>query len=211
MSELNYGPNGGLVYALDYFASHLSFLQTHLDSYTDDYILFDCPGQIELYTHLDTFQTITAFLQREGYHVCAIYCLDSLFVSDHSRLIAGIMMCLSVMVQLELPHINVLTKCDQLQDKSQLEEFCTPDVRTVLDGVRGVVGLPARYAKLNEAIAELVEQYSMVSFVPLDLSDEDSIDVLLQHVDNALGYGEDVEPHSPHDEHEVEVEPGQGE
>ena len=211
MSELSYGPNGGLVYALDYFASHLSsFLQQRLDSYSDDYLLFDCPGQIELYTHLDTFQLISRYLQREGYAIVAVYLVDSLFVTDASRLIAGAMMCLSVMTQLELPHINVLTKCDQLSDKSVLERYTDPDIATVLSDLRSLPGLPAKYSRLSEAIGGLLEQYSMVSFLPLDLSDEESIDVLLMHVDNAVQYGEDVEPQEPDDEHEVDVQPGQG-
>ena len=176
-------------------------------------VVHNCPGQIELYTHLDTFQIICRYLQREGYSVCALYCIDSLFITDQSRIISGVMMCLSVMTQLELPHINVLTKCDQLQDKSQIDAVCNPDMEEVLGGLRsggeGVGG--GKFARLNEAIAVLIEQYSMVSFIPLDLSDEESIDVLLMHIDNAIGYGEDVEPQEPKDEQEVEVEPGDGE
>ena len=39
MESLDYGPNGGLVYALDYLASHLSFLSNQLHDYPDDYLL----------------------------------------------------------------------------------------------------------------------------------------------------------------------------
>lgn len=40
----------------------------------------------------------------------------------------------------------------------------------------------------------------MVSFVPLNPEDEDSISVLLQQIDNAIQYGEDVEPKEPHED-----------
>ena len=30
------------------------------------------------------------------------------------------------------------------------------------------------------------------------------------HIDNALGYGEDVEPQEPDDAQEVDVQPGEG-
>ena len=164
MSELSYGPNGGLVYALDYFASNLNFLQEQLDAYTDDYLIMDCPGQVELYTHLDTFQRISHYLEQQGYHVVALYCLDSLFVTDSARFIAGCCMCLSVMTQLELPHINVLTKVDQLTDLAPLQRLTDPDLTTVLADLRSTPSLPPRYSRLNEAIASLLEQYSMVSF-----------------------------------------------
>ncbi len=40
----------------------------------------------------------------------------------------------------------------------------------------------------------------MVTFVPLNINDEDSISVALQHVDNAIQYAEDEEPKEPKDD-----------
>ena len=34
----------------------------------------------------------------------------------------------------------------------------------------------------------------MVNFLPLDITDEDSVGLILSHVDNAIQYGEDTEP-----------------
>jgi len=45
-----------------------------------------------------------------------------------------------------------------------------------------------------------IDDYNMVTFLPLNISDEDSISVLLQQVDNAMQYGEDEEPKEPNDE-----------
>lgn len=39
----------------------------------------------------------------------------------------------------------------------------------------------------------------MVSFIPLNIKDEDSISLVLAHIDNAIQYGEDVEPKEPKD------------
>ncbi len=39
----------------------------------------------------------------------------------------------------------------------------------------------------------------MVSFMPLDVTDEDSVGAVLSHIDNALQYGEDEEPKEPKD------------
>ena len=38
-----------------------------------------------------------------------------------------------------------------------------------------------------------IDDYSLVSFVPLDLTKEDSIAYMLQHVDGAIQYGEDAD------------------
>lgn len=50
-----------------------------------------------------------------------------------------------------------------------------------------------KYQKLNNALAQIIEDFSMVQFVPLDNTDEESITNVLLHVDNAIQYGEDLE------------------
>lgn len=52
--ELKYGPNGGLVYCMEYLIENIDWLMDELQEFAEDsFILFDCPGQIELYSHLD--------------------------------------------------------------------------------------------------------------------------------------------------------------
>lgn len=46
-------------------------------------------------------------LHNLGFAVCGVYLVDSIFVTDASKLIAGNLMALSAMIHLELPHINV--------------------------------------------------------------------------------------------------------
>lgn len=38
----------------------------------DDYLIFDCPGQIELYSHVTVFRTLTSYLKRNGWNICAV-------------------------------------------------------------------------------------------------------------------------------------------
>ena len=58
--------------------SNLSHSQAYGD---EDYLVFDCPGQIELYSHLSMFKTFVDFLKADGWSVCIVYCLDCHFVS----------------------------------------------------------------------------------------------------------------------------------
>lgn len=222
MEELEYGPNGGLVYCMEYLVDNISWLEDQMDDYPDDYVIFDCPGQIELYTHLPVMKSIVECLERLGFSMCAVYLIDSLVISDASRFIAGSLMCLSAMVQLELPHINVLSKCDMVPDKKKLDQFLDPDVEDVIgmlnyeariehgtvyqgegEDEQAVAAAPkpaAGLLKLNEAVGGLLMDYSMVAFQPLDISDEDSVWTVLAHIDNAMQYGEDLEPTEPRDE-----------
>ncbi len=42
--SLRFGPNGGLVFCMEYFANNFDWLEESLGHVEDDYILFDCPG-----------------------------------------------------------------------------------------------------------------------------------------------------------------------
>lgn len=222
VEELNYGPNGGLIYCMEYLLEHLSWLSDAIADYGDDYLIFDCPGQIELYTHLPLMPRLANFLTRQaGYSLCAIYLLDALFVTDASRFASGALMCLSAMVQLELPHVNILSKGDLVPSKKTLKRFLDPDMETLMEQLAGEgealrdaskVGAAASAAAsakpsslalrgknlaLSRALATLVTQYSMVNFFPLDLTDEESVSLCMQHIDRATAYGEDLEPKEP--------------
>ena len=39
----------------------------------EDYLLLDCPGQIELYSHVPVMKAVAGLLSREGFNVCAVY------------------------------------------------------------------------------------------------------------------------------------------
>ena len=44
-NTLQFGPNGGLVFCMEYFANNFDWLENCLGHVEDDYILFDCPGK----------------------------------------------------------------------------------------------------------------------------------------------------------------------
>ena len=43
--ELSFGPNGALVFCMEYLVQNLDWLHEQLSEGEDDYFLFDCPGQ----------------------------------------------------------------------------------------------------------------------------------------------------------------------
>ena len=58
-------------------------------------------------------------MQTLGYKVAASYLLDAQFIQDTPKFFSGVMSALSAMIQLEIPHINVLSKCDLLSESTQ--------------------------------------------------------------------------------------------
>ncbi|XP_064391742.1 GPN-loop GTPase 3-like [Halichondria panicea] len=196
--DIKLGPNGGLIFCLEYLVQNLDWLQEQIgDGGDDDYYIFDCPGQIELYTHLPVMKQIVDRLQKWDFRLCGVFLLDSQFLIEASKFFAGSMTALSAMVTLELPHVNVLSKMDLLDenDRKEVDRYLDPDPTSLLADLN--TSMSKKYHKLNKAIATILSDYGLVQFMPLDINDEDNIGNILLYVDSAIQYGEDLEVHVP--------------
>ena len=195
VEEDDLGPNGGLVQAMEYLVEDgQDWLEDKLAEFCDDdYLVFDCPGQIELYSHVPAIKVLVDILRRNDFIVCGVYCIDCMFATEASKLIAGMLSALSAMALLEVSHVNVLTKCDLM--KTRLSDDL--DVYGIIQNL--AEGMDPRYKKLNEAFGRVLEDFSLVSFVELDISDEDSIENVIQTINNSIHYGDDLDrsPRSP--------------
>jgi hypothetical protein len=236
MEELGLGPNGALIYCMEYLLENLDWLHNELENLgEDDYLLLDCPGQVELYTHVPVMRRISDRLHQWGYeHVASVFCVDAAFLTDTSKFLSGSLLSLTAMIALELPHVNILTKCD-LMDEQEVERILNYGSATQLwqvdqdrnslihsasttaalsstpttlepeetdNEVAAKANLPhmrrlearrrSRH-RLTDAICQLLDDYSMVSFASLNILDEDSVEHILATVDHVLQYGEDLE------------------
>ena len=76
-------------------------------------------------------------------------------------------------------------------------QFLESDGEVLLDELQQ--GTSSRFSRLNAAVASIVTDHNLVSFVALDLRDEDSIALTLAHIDSTTQWGEDAEPKDPGD------------
>jgi hypothetical protein len=60
-------------------------------------------------------------LQRWDFRVCGVFLIDSQFLVQSSKLVSGILAALSAMVNLEIPHVNVMSKLDLISKKDKKE------------------------------------------------------------------------------------------
>nr|XP_037286889.1 LOW QUALITY PROTEIN: GPN-loop GTPase 3-like [Rhipicephalus microplus] len=189
--ELAFGPNGALVFCFEYLSENVEWLEEQLGEDSDDYFVFDCPGQIELYTHLDVMKRLVRTLEAWEFRVCGVFLIDSQFLVDTSKFFSGVLSALAAMVNFEIPHVNVITKMDLLNKagRRKIGRFLEPDSSLLVEDDR----LDDTHSRLSEAIARVVEEYSLVKFMPLNIKMEDSIGDLLLVIDNAIQYGEDLD------------------
>jgi GTPase SAR1 family protein len=229
MEELGLGPNGGLIYCFEFLLQNLDFLSDALDPVGEDYlIVFDMPGQIELYTHVPLLPTLVRFLSRTGplnISLCATYLLESTFVVDRAKFFAGTLSAMSAMIMLEMPHVNILSKMDLVKglvSKKEMKRFAAVDVQLLQDEqtegdesaaqvgtdptlTTGILS-GGSFKQLNRAVAQLIDDFSMVSFLKLNVQDEDSVGAVLSYIDDAIQFHEAQEPREPAEEQEVEQE-----
>jgi GTPase SAR1 family protein len=214
MEELGLGPNGGLIYCMEYLLNNLDWLHDHLEEFGDDeYLILDCPGQLELYTHVPLMRNVIDRMRLWGYDssMVAVFLLDTTFVCDTSKFISGSLLSLSAMIALELPHVNILTKCDLISEEdidrilnltSASEIWSIEQDRNSLlpadhdEGTeegRKLEGRRRNRQRLTDSICQLLDDYTMVSFLPLNIQDEESIEHVLAMVDSTIQYGENLE------------------
>ncbi|EDL30057.1 ATP binding domain 1 family, member B [Mus musculus] len=139
MDALRLGPNGGLLYCMEYLEANLDWLRAKLEPLRGHYFLFDCPGQVELCTHHTALRSI-----------------------------------FSQMAQWDL-RFN-LDYYTEVLDLSYLLEHLASDP------------FFRRYRQLNGKLVQLVEDYSLVSFIPLNIQVVATSQRVLQAVDKANGY-----------------------
>ncbi|KAK7288476.1 hypothetical protein RIF29_01936 [Crotalaria pallida] len=79
MAEHSLGPNGGLVYCMDYLEKNIDWLQAKLEPLLKDhYLLFDFPGQVELFfLHSNTKNVIMKLIKKLNLRLTAVHLIDA--------------------------------------------------------------------------------------------------------------------------------------
>lgn len=105
MDTLELGPNGSLVYCMEYLLEHASWLIDRIEdkmksqagavdgegrSGETNYLIFDCPGQVELFTHYTCVQDLIHehLVKRLDLRLTCVHLVDSVacwYVSTHRR------------------------------------------------------------------------------------------------------------------------------
>ena len=195
MEEYNLGPNGSLIYCMEYIVENLDWLKKEFDSKCKGkYVIFDMPGQVELYTHHESLRELCEALRNWDCRLCAVHLVDSVLCTDPHKFVSSVWISLAAMMQLELPHVNVLSKVDILKTHHQdldfrLEHYL--DVSNLKHLSQAMYKdnhpLNKQFVKFNEEMCEVMEDYGLVGFVPLDIQDKEATMQVLVKCDQSNG------------------------
>ncbi|KFY34094.1 hypothetical protein V494_07056 [Pseudogymnoascus sp. VKM F-4513 (FW-928)] len=195
MRDDELGPNGGILYAMEELEHNVDWLEEGLKGLGEDYVIFDCPGQAELFTHHSSLRNIFFHIQKMGYRLVVMNLTDSYCLTLPSLYISNLILSLRAMLQMDLPHLNVLTKIDKLSTYGPLPfnldfytevqdlSYLMPHLEAESSVMKG-----SKFAGLNSAIVDLVESFGLVGYETLAVEDKRSMMHLLQMIDRAGGY-----------------------
>ncbi|CAR28790.1 hypothetical protein ZYGR_0U01490 [Zygosaccharomyces rouxii] len=199
MQDQQLGPNGGLMYAVESLDQSVDLFILQIKALVKDeraYVVFDCPGQVELFTHHSSLFKIFKRLEKElDMRFCVVNLIDSIYITSPSQYISVLLLALRSMLMLDLPQINVFSKIDLLKNYGELPfrldyytevqelEYLEPYIEKERSHMR-----ISRFRKLTESISEIVSDFNLVSFEVLCVEDKDSMIHLQSVIDKANGY-----------------------
>lgn len=230
MEQTGLGPNGGVVYCMEYLEEHVNDIITTIEARITTrsdvpsiYLIFDLPGQIELYTHSTCVQNMLARLIKAlDLRLTAVQLIDAHYCTDASKFLSAALLGTTTMLRLELPTVNVLSKVDLLSNYGHLDlnleyytdcydlyrlvPFTDPsntagteneeEATDLVDDAeyqqarrqRQNSPLSKKFTKLYEGLADVIGDFGLLHFLPLDISDAASVGRVLAHIDKANGY-----------------------
>lgn len=87
----------------------------------------------------------------------------------------------------------MLTKCDKIENKELIErvqESTSCKEVVSCDSIQEQQYFSKKFFKLNQAIVDVIDNFSTVAFQPLDIQDEESIADCIYKIDSLVQYDE---------------------
>ncbi|UYV75659.1 hypothetical protein LAZ67_13000921 [Cordylochernes scorpioides] len=100
MEHCNLGPNGSILRSMEYLEEKFDWLQAALNKIPlDVYLVFDFPGQIELYIDHHSVKNVITRLSKLEYHLAVVHIVDSQHCTDPAKFISVLLQTLASMIQ----------------------------------------------------------------------------------------------------------------
>ena len=133
--------------------------------------------------------------QADYFQLVVVHLIDSYALTLPSLYISTLLLSLRTMLQMDLTHINVLTKIDNLHKYPPIPfnldyytdvqdlSYLVPELEK-----ESPMFAQGKFAALNQTIIDLVEEFGLVGYETLAVEDKKSMMSLLQTIDRAGGY-----------------------
>ncbi len=116
-AKFGLGPNGALVASIDMAVSYVADIREEILDANTEYVLVDCPGQMELFAYRNSGPLMVTGLS-EGEPTIAVYLVDSNIARTPEGYVSSMLLGVSMSIRFRLPQLNILSKPDILQEET---------------------------------------------------------------------------------------------
>lgn len=122
MKQYGLGPNGGIVTALNLFATKFDQVLNLIEKRTEEceYVIIDTPGQIEVFTWSASGNIITEALAAQ-FPTIVVYVMDTVRSNNPVTFMSNMLYACSILYKTKLPFIVAMNKIDVLDNKYAVE------------------------------------------------------------------------------------------
>ncbi len=117
MEDYDVGPNGAQIIAADMLALNIAEMKEIIDSFETEYVIFDTPGQMELFTLRQSGKVLVDSFGTDRSIIGYLY--DPVISKTPSGFITLMLQAASVQVRFNVPFMGILTKSDLLKDEER--------------------------------------------------------------------------------------------
>jgi GTPase SAR1 family protein len=120
MKEHNLGPNGAQIAAADLLVFNIERVKKLINEFKTNYVLFDTPGQTELFTLRHSSTRIIETLGAD--RSVLLFLLDPFISQSPSGFVSQLLLASTVQFRFSIPIFNLLSKSDMIE-KEQIDKI----------------------------------------------------------------------------------------
>ena len=193
MDEYGLGPNGAQIAAADLLALNVPEVRQILDEYDTDYVVFDTPGQLELFTFRESSRKIIESFDRDTSMLC--FLIDPMLARNPNGFVSSLLLATTTSFRLGLPMLTLISKSDLLsaEEIEKIESWAS-DYQILFNALSDEVSSAQNQVSIEflKAIETSTGKSGSIGFVSSEtMTGLEDIYALAQNI--AAG-GEDSEP-----------------
>jgi len=194
MKQYELGPNGGIVTSLNLFATKfdqvLQLIDKRVEEKSTEYVIFDTPGQIEVFTWSASGNIITEALAAK-YPTVIVYVMDTVRSTKPVTFMSNMLYACSILYKCKLPFVVTMNKIDIVSNSYAVEWM--KDFETFQDALSGETSYVANLAQ-SMSLA-LDEFYNTLNCVGVSAMTGEGLPEFLESVNTArIQYEQEYKP-----------------
>jgi GTPase SAR1 family protein len=194
MEEYGLGPNGAQIIAADMLAIYSTRIREMLDLNEGRYIIFDTPGQMELFSFREATRELVKSLVPNSY---LVYLVDPFNARTPTGFVTQLMLSALSRLRFQVPSIEVLSKADLMEDKMKedIRRWQELPDQLMEDVISEAGQEPGMARELSVGINKALEDLGIASkLFPVSSATGEGIERIYEVIQLTYGAGDDLIP-----------------